>query len=188
MTCRKLSTPKTPPWVDLPVALREVSGSFAFSRCSISLSMRGVGYEWNFETELRYLKWMQNLMEPSFLRTRTAGLHQSQGWMIPRDNMRSTSFFSGPRRCSGILKRLHLTIPHLLTQCHQSCILLFYILAQGKLKCCPPKMTNATVRFGVEADWFIYLQKAILEKRGGGTYLSTNPKPSKKIIGSYLAL
>lgn len=90
--------------------------------------MRGVGYEWNFETELRYLKWMQNLMEPSFLRTRTAGLHQSQGWMIPRDNMRSTSFFSGPRRCSGILKRLHLTIPHLLTQCH---------LAQGKLKCCP---------------------------------------------------
>lgn len=111
MTCRKLSTPKTPHWVDLPVALREVSGSFAFSRCWISLSMRGVGYEWNFETELRYLKLMQNLMEPSFLRTRTAGLHQSlfQGWMIPRDNMRSTSFFSGPRRCSGILKHLHLT-------------------------------------------------------------------------------
>lgn len=151
--------------------------------------MRGVGYEWNFETELRYLKWMQNLMEPSFLRTRTAGLHQSQGWMIPRDNMRSTSFFSGPRRCSGILKRLHLTIPHLLTQCHQSCILLFYTLAQGKLKCCPISKDDQCHSKIWSWGGLVYLSiTSHSRKAGGDSYLSTNPKPSKKIIGSYQAL
>ena len=63
----------------LPIPLTQVNGGqiLCFPQMLNDIINSWIGYESNFEIAFRYLKSIQNLIVPSFLGTKTTGLHHS---------------------------------------------------------------------------------------------------------------